>query len=142
MKKRVGLGLAMGAAVLAVGLGLWGRFVTATPDLSLSKTSDAGLYQVDFSPKSLPFHREIFHPWIVTLRSRSGEPVENARLTFGGGMPGHGHGLPTQPRQTGSGAGGIYEIDGFKFSMAGHWVIDIEIEAPAGADHVVFELQL
>ncbi|MEZ4279455.1 MAG: hypothetical protein R3F21_07565 [Myxococcota bacterium] len=106
MNKRGGLCMAIGAVLVAVGLGLWARSVATTPDLALSKASDGGLYQVDFAPKSLPFHREVFHRWIVTLRTRTGVPVEHARLTFGGGMPGHGHGLPTQPQQTGGGARG------------------------------------
>lgn len=142
MAKRVGVALVSGVAVLLAGWALWVRSGDAGPDLALSKTSDAGLYQVAIAPASQPFHREVFHDWNVTLRTKAGQPVEGARLTLGGGMPGHGHGLPTQPQQKGNGAGGVYEIDGFKFSMAGHWVIDIVIDAPAGADHVAFDLQL
>jgi hypothetical protein len=47
---------------------------------------------------------------VVSIADRDGRPIEGATLTIGGGMPQHGHGLPTRPRVTRSIAAGKYEI--------------------------------
>lgn len=69
------------------------------------------------------------HTWRLILTTRLGEPVQNAEITFNGTMPGHVHGLPTQPRVTKEKAPGVYEISGVKFQMRGWWVIDLTVEA-------------
>ena len=69
------------------------------------------------------------HTWRLILTTPFGEPVQNAKIAFSGTMPGHVHGLPTQPRITKEKAPGVYEISGVKFQMRGWWVIDLTIEA-------------
>ena len=59
-----------------------------------------------------------------------------------GGMPQHGHGLPTQPRVTRTSADGLYEIEGLRFSMGGWWEVKLAIDSPAGKDNVTFNLSL
>ena len=59
-----------------------------------------------------------------------------------GGMPQHGHGLPTQPKQTDEVAPGIYRIDGVKFSMTGWWEFRLNINAPFGDDSATFNIVL
>ena len=78
----------------------------------------------------------------VRVADRSGAPIDGAAISVDGGMPEHGHGLPTQPRVTQSLGGGVYEIEGVRFSMGGWWVLKLAIDSPAGADHVVFNLSL
>ena len=78
----------------------------------------------------------------VLITDAGGRPVEQASFTVDGGMPEHLHGLPTQPRLGRSLGGGVYEIDGVRFSMGGWWEFKLAIESPAGADSVTFNLSL
>ncbi|MEM8498445.1 MAG: FixH family protein [Pseudomonadota bacterium] len=69
------------------------------------------------------------HQWVLVLSTLSGEPVRGAAIEFTGHMPGHVHGLPTQPVITRELAPGIYEISGVKFQMRGWWVIELKVAA-------------
>jgi hypothetical protein len=68
--------------------------------------------------------------------------VEGATITVDGGMPQHGHGLPTSPRVTKSHGDGVYQIDGVRFNMGGWWEFRLAIASPAGADTITFNLDL
>jgi hypothetical protein len=78
----------------------------------------------------------------VLVTDAHGRPVESAVISVDGGMPEHAHGLPTQPRVTRALGGGVYEIEGLRFSMGGWWEIKLAIDSPAGADRVTFNLSL
>ena len=78
----------------------------------------------------------------VLVLDAHGRPVENARISVDGGMPEHGHGLPTQPQVQGTLGGGMYDIEGLRFSMGGWWEVKLAIESPQGADRVTFNLSL
>ncbi len=78
----------------------------------------------------------------VLISDASGRPVENAVVTVDGGMPEHGHGLPTQPRVKRALGGGVYEIEGVRFNMGGWWELKLCIDSPAGVDNVTFNLAL
>jgi hypothetical protein len=73
---------------------------------------------------------------------RAGLPVEGAMVQIDGGMPQHGHGLPTRPRVSHEPGGGTYVIDGLKFNMGGWWQLRIAIVAGAAADSVIFNVRL
>jgi hypothetical protein len=89
-----------------------------------------------------PLRLRRLHTVPVKITDAAGRPVEQALITIDGGMPEHGHGLPTQPRLGRSLGGGVYEIDGVRFSMGGWWEFKLAIESPAGADRVTFNLSL
>ena len=72
------------------------------------------------------------------LTTPTGAPVAQARIKIDGGMPQHGHGLPTKPQVTRELSGGGYLIEGMKFSMTGWWEIKLAIDSPEGADQVTF----
>ena len=78
----------------------------------------------------------------VAIVGRDGRPVVGATLTIDGGMPEHGHGLPTRPRVTRSLGAGTYEIEGVRFNMAGWWEFRVAITSERGADTVTFNLSL
>ena len=78
----------------------------------------------------------------VRVVDAQGRPVENATIRVDGGMPQHGHGLPTQPQVHRYLGNGVYEIEGVRFSMGGWWELKLAIEAPAGKDNVTFNLSL
>ncbi|MFK7730692.1 MAG: FixH family protein [Pseudomonadales bacterium] len=69
------------------------------------------------------------HQWVLVLSDLNGAPVEGATIAFTGHMPGHVHGLPTQPEITEELAPGIYRISGVKFQMRGWWVIELKVAA-------------
>jgi hypothetical protein len=78
----------------------------------------------------------------VLVLDAAGRPVENASITVDGGMPEHGHGLPTQPQVPRSLGGGMYDIEGLRFSMGGWWELKLSIDSARGADRVTFNLAL
>jgi len=78
----------------------------------------------------------------VRITDASGQPVEGATIRVDGGMPEHSHGLPTQPRVSRALAGGVYEIEGVRFSMGGWWELKLAIDSAAGSDNVTFNLSL
>lgn len=98
-------------------------------------------YTATLQPREpLRLRRMLTVPVLIT--DAAGRPVEQASFTVDGGMPEHLHGLPTQPRLGRSLGGGVYEIDGVRFSMGGWWEFKLAIESPAGADTVTFNLSL
>lgn len=78
----------------------------------------------------------------VTVADDRGRAIDGATLTIDGGMPQHGHGLPTRPRVTRSLGDGTYEIEGVRFSMGGWWEFRVSIAGRDGADVVTFNLEL
>ena len=78
----------------------------------------------------------------VSVTDAAGRPLEDAVIGIDGGMPQHGHGLPTRPRVTGNLGGGSYEISGLRFNMGGWWELKLSIRTPAGTDTITFNLSL
>jgi hypothetical protein len=111
-------------------------------DLSTRRASKTGMYEVSYAPEVSPVPKRKLHSWTVELRTRDGRPVDGARIAVDGGMPDHGHGLPTRPAVREALGDGRYVIDGVKFNMGGYWVVDLAIESEHGADTVRFELKL
>ena len=78
----------------------------------------------------------------VAIVDREGRAVVGASLTIDGGMPEHGHGLPTRPRMTRALDAGAYEIEGVRFNMGGWWEFRLTISSELGNDTVTFNLGL
>ncbi|MFL5520717.1 MAG: FixH family protein [Gemmatimonadales bacterium] len=78
----------------------------------------------------------------LLVADSTGKPVDGAVITVDGGMPQHGHGLPTAPRVTRALGDGRYQVDGLKFSMGGWWELRFGITTSAGADSVTFNLKI
>ena len=107
-------------------------------DLALTRPTVDSKYIVTMQPPATPAAVNQLHAWQVRLASPMGAPVPNARIQVDGGMPQHGHGLPTRPRVTRELPDGGYLIEGMKFSMTGWWEVKLAIDGPAGADRVTF----
>ena len=107
-------------------------------DLALTRPSIANKYVVTLQPPARPAAINQLHAWQVLLSTPAGVPVKGARIQVDGGMPQHGHGLPTKPQVTRELPDGGYLIEGMKFSMTGWWEIKLAIDSPAGADQVTF----
>jgi hypothetical protein len=78
----------------------------------------------------------------VAITDAAGAPVDDASIQIDGGMPQHGHGLPTRPRVTRALGNGLYEIEGVRFNMGGWWEFKLAINAASGSDVVTFNLAL
>jgi hypothetical protein len=107
-------------------------------DLTLRHASTQGRYMVQMEPPVAPLAINQMHAWQIKLTSPDGAPVRNARIAVDGGMPQHGHGLPTRPQVTREVAAGTYLMEGMKFSMTGWWEIKLAIQAADGSDTAVF----
>ncbi len=132
------IALRLSFAALAAGALLGCGTPPKDLDVSLEKPSAAGVYRVALVPPAQAPAINQMHSWKVRLAAADGTPVHGARFAVDGGMPQHGHGLPTQPRVTRELADGTYQLDGMKFSMTGWWEVKLAIEGPQGADKVTF----
>ena len=111
-------------------------------DYSRTRTSEAGIYRATIRPQGDSIPKGKLQRWTLHLETSSGMPVDSAALTVDGGMPQHGHGLPTSPRVTRALGNGDPLVEGMKFNMGGWWVVKFRVNAAAGADSVVFNLSL
>ena len=105
------------------------------------RTSAQGLYTATLQPAESLKPRKL-QTIEVTLKDAKGQAVDGASIAVGGGMPQHGHGLPTQPRVTKALGGGVYVIEGVRFNMGGWWEFKLAIAGNAGTDVVTFNLAL
>ena len=104
--------------------------------------SDAGRLRGQLAPESGPIAINRFQSWVLELRDASGAPISGAQVAIAGGMPAHGHGLPTQPRVTEEIGAGRYRIEGVKLNMVGAWVIEVFVQTAAGRDRLRFDLAI
>jgi hypothetical protein len=102
--------------------------------------ADGGHFSGTLGPRQGRVRFGAFQDWVLTLMDAGGEPVYPARIAVGGGMPAHGHGLPTQPVVTDYLGEGRYRIEGMKLSMSGRWLLVFAIETPGARDRIVFDV--
>ena len=106
-----------------------------------TQTSAAQMYRVTMTPaESIKVGR--LHSWNIQVVSSDGTPVDSAKITVDGGMPQHGHGLPTKPLVTKQLGDGRHLVEGMKFNMGGWWVVKFEVASSQGSDVVTFNLKL
>lgn len=105
------------------------------------RTSAAAHYVATVEPEGAISVRRT-HAWTLKITDAEGAPVDGATIEVDGGMPQHGHGLPSRPRVTRALGSGAYLVDGMRFNMGGWWEVRFRIQAAAGADSVVFNLDL
>ena len=68
------------------------------------------------------------HQWRLLISDLDGVPVSGKNIQVLGHMPGHVHGLPTQPQVTTELDKGVYLVEGVKFQMQGWWVMQFEFD--------------
>ena len=111
-------------------------------DYGRVRTSEAGLYRGTIRPDGDSIPKGKLQKWTLHLENAAGVPVDVAKITIDGGMPQHGHGLPTKPLVTTLLGNGDYRVEGMKFNMGGWWVVKFRVNATPGADSLVFNLKL
>ena len=134
------------ALILAVTLSLQGCMLFAKPpanlDYSRTRTSEGGLYRATILPKGDSIPKGKLQTWTLHIETAANAPVDSAVVAVDGGMPQHGHGLPTKPRVTRALGNGDHLVEGMKFNMGGWWVVKFDVRAAAGRDSLVFNLKL
>lgn len=137
------LARALFSSQLALTVAAFAFTACATPsdlDLSLQHASRDGRFLVRMEPPASGPAVGQMHAWQVRVATPEGAPVSQARLTFDGGMPQHGHGFPTKPRVTRELSPGVYALEGMKFSMTGWWDMRLAIAAGDVSDTAVFNV--
>ena len=118
----------------------------ATPppnlDTAMTRKTENGLYTITIKPDIQPIAINQIHTWTLHVQDAGGKPVENAVITVNGGMPQHGHGLPTEPKVTSYLGNGDYRVEGVKFQMTGWWEVKFDVTAEGNTDKVTFNLVL
>lgn len=114
----------------------------APADAPNSRLTDNGLYRISFTSALDPIAINELHSWTLRVETADGQPVDDAQISVDGGMPGHGHGLPTQPQVTQNLGNGDYLLEGVRFQMPGAWVMRFDVVADGQSDGVTFELAL
>jgi hypothetical protein len=115
---------------------------TTAADTATRKTTAQGLYSVRFTSRLDPIRINETHAWTLHVETSAGKPVDNAQITVDGGMPAHGHGLPTQPKVTQNLGKGDYLVEGMRFNMPGAWIVTFVISVGGQSDKVTFDLRL
>ena len=138
--------IAMLAALVAGVVLLTASLMFSRPprdiDYSRTRMSEGGTYRATIRPQSDPIPQGRLHSWTLHLETASGTSVDSASIAVDGGMPQHGHGLPTKPVVTRRLGEGDHLVDGMKFNMGGWWVVKFRVSSPAGTDSVVFNIKL
>jgi hypothetical protein len=111
-------------------------------DYGRTRSSEHGLYRAAIKPEGDSIPQGKLQKWTLHLDAANGTPVSAATVAVDGGMPQHGHGLPTEPRVTRELGNGDYLVEGMKFNMGGWWVVKSRVNSAVGADSLVFNLNL
>lgn len=130
-------------ALVAGGMGmLRGVHPPADSEFGLGPRSSVhGHYRATIVP-ARPLAKGALQTVRLSVVDDAGKGVDGARITIDGGMPQHGHGLPTRPRVSPAPEGGAYVVAGLRFNMGGWWVLKFAIAASAGTDSVTFNVRL
>jgi YtkA-like len=111
-------------------------------DYSRTRMSEGGIYRGTIRPQGDPIPQGRLHSWTLHLETASGTPVDSAFIAVDGGMPQHGHGLPTKPVVTRHAGNGDHVVDGMKFNMGGWWIVKFRVGSSAGTDSLLFNIKL
>lgn len=111
-------------------------------DTATSRTTDNGLFTVSWRSDTDAVPLNQIHTWTLTVTTPDGAPVENAQISVDGGMPQHGHGLPTSPQVTEYLGNGEYRVEGLRFQMTGWWEVKFTVSAGGQTDSITFNLTL
>ncbi|MBL6955105.1 MAG: FixH family protein [Alphaproteobacteria bacterium] len=111
-------------------------------DMAMDKLSEHGKYKVSMTSRLNPVAINKMHGWTLQVSKPDGTPIDDAKVKIAGGMPMHGHALPTMPRVTKGLGEGKYLVEGVRFNMAGWWKLKITIGTGHHMDNVTFSLVL
>lgn len=111
-------------------------------DLSTARESRERKYRVEILERPEPVALNEFQSWRLRVAGADGKPVPGAVVNVGGGMPEHGHPLPSRPQVSPGAAAGEYRVEGLQFSMPGWWEIHVYVSKDRSEDTATFNLLL
>lgn len=111
-------------------------------DYSRTRVSASGLYRATILPQGDSIPKGKLQKWTLHLETATGAAVDSVTVAVDGGMPQHGHGLPSKPRVTRALGNGNHLVEGMKFTMGGWWEVRFRVDGAAGRDSVVFNVKL
>ncbi len=111
-------------------------------DFARTRVSENAIFRATIRPAGDSIPRGKLQTWTLHLETSDGSTIDTATITVDGGMPQHGHGLPTKPLVTRHLGQGDHRVEGMKFNMGGWWVVKFRVASAAGTDTVVFNLKL
>jgi hypothetical protein len=100
------------------------------------------MFRISYTSNVKPIPLNQIHSWTLHVETANGQPLENADISVDGGMPQHGHGLPTRPQVTENLGGGDYLVEGMNFQMSGWWEVRFGIGAGDQSDTATFNIIL
>lgn len=134
------------SAAFAIAFLLSGCMISAQSprdlDYSRTRSSEGDVYRGTIHPAGDSIPEGKLQSWTLHLETARGASVDAASVSVDGGMPQHGHGLPTKPKVTLALGNGNYLVEGLKFNMGGWWVVKFHVTSAAGNDSLVFNLSL
>jgi cytochrome c peroxidase len=128
--------LLVGAAVLVAVLA--GAAAAGPGD----RRSEKRRYLVSLRPGAAPVRINQWQEWLIRVARRDGGRLALREIALDGGMPAHGHGLPTAPAVTATGSSGEFVARGVRFNMAGRWELRVLVADGEGADVAVFPVEV
>lgn len=104
-----------------------------------AQETDDGAFYLMYSPDPypIPFNEPFSTFWMVHDGEDHGLMYDDATLTLAVTMPGHGHGMNTEPQLTADEMGNI-QADGFLFHMRGWWAIEATATRDGVTDSTTF----
>lgn len=111
-------------------------------DLDMNLTQEGEFVTTTVRSENDPIQLNTLHRWIITLQTPEGMMIEDANIIFDGGMPQHGHGLPTTPAVTSYLGNGEYLVEGVRFQMPGWWQLNLTVEVDGNVDAFDFNFVL
>jgi hypothetical protein len=109
-------------------------------DLSTTQPSKLGTFVATVETGDLTLGDAM--TWTFAMTDADGNAIDTGDLRVDGGMPLHGHGLPSAPAAPRPVGDGRYEVDGIQFSMPGWWVITLHRATPLGDDTATFNFTM
>lgn len=96
-----------------------------------------GKYVVHLDDVPTALKSSTMQTWCVRVTDSQGKVARGIKLDFTGGMPQHGHGLPSVPATTVKNGKCPYRIDGIEFHMPGVWQVGFVITTRSGTRHEI-----
>ena len=132
------------ATLMPLAVALWlgagdGRPANADPP---PRDSAKGRYAVTLLSAKSPIPINEWLDFAIQLQRRDGGAVALHELALDGGMPAHGHGLPTAPTVLRGQREGAFVATGVRFNMAGRWELRVLIVDDQGGDVAVFPVEV
>ena len=109
---------------------------------SAERPSTSGRYFVVLRPAKIPIPVNEWMDFAIEVRRRDAAPVELTELALDGGMPAHGHGLPTAPTVLRGERATVFRATGVRFNMGGRWELRVLLVDGQGGDVAVFTFDI